>query len=389
LFSTITDPEAWLMSALGGQASKSGITVTRDNALQVSAAYACVNVISAAVGCLSWGIFKTNDKGGRDKDKKHPAHKLMNVEWNDYLTAYRGWRIVMANALLTEAGYIEVVRKSGKPVALYPIPSKYVTKKIDRRTLRPEYVVQMDGMEAYALKYNQVIEIPGLATDGFIAYQPISLLREVLGLAIAAEEYASEYFANGTHPPGVITYKGGLNEDQEKAFKSEIRAAYSGLGKSQRLMLLEEGMKYEKVSSPPIEGQMIESRKFQVTEMARFFNVPPHKIMDLDRATWNNIEEMNLSFAQDTLMPWIKNIEQAAAQALIFPSEREAGTYIEADLNVMLRGRQTDRFEAYAKALANGWLSINEVRAKENLPEVPGGDDHYVPLNMRKLGEGA
>jgi len=383
---SLSASESWLIDALGGRKSKAGIAVNHENALKVTAAYACVNVISSTIACIPFNVYQMAENGGRVKLRKHPIYRLLNTEWNEFLTAFRGWRITMVNALLTEAGYIEIIRKKGIPAALYPIPSKFVEKKINKRTLQPQYIVTVDG-EKYEVNYRNMIEIPGLAADGYSAYDPVSLLREALGLSLAAEQFSEEYFATGTHPVGVITYPEGLREDRRKNFEKDMRTKYSGLGKKERLMLLENNMKFEKVSIAPEEGQMIESRKFQVNEVARFFNVPPHKIMDLDRATWSNIEEMNISFVNDTIAPWIRNIEQAVMQSMIFKGEKEDGIYAEFDLNGLMRGRMADRYSAYAQGIQNGFLSPNEVRAMENRPAYDGGDSFRAPLNTGEVGK--
>jgi HK97 family phage portal protein len=266
------------------------------------------------------------------------------------------------------------------------MPTKYVTKRINRRTLEPEYIVTIEG-EPRRIRGNCMLEIPGLAGDGFVAYEPLELLREALGLSLAAEQYGAEFFSQAAHPNAVITYPGSLKKAQDEKFRTDLREGYIGLGKKHRLMILEEGLKYEKIASNPAEGQMTESRKFQATEMARFFNVPPHKIMDLDRATWNNIEEMNTSFLTDTMLPWYRNIEQAVMQGMIFSSDRKAGVYAEFDMNMFMRGKIADRYAAYQKSVMYGWLSPNEVREKENLSHFPGGDDHYIPTNLAKIEE--
>lgn len=379
--------EARITDLLGGRVSKAGVVVTADNALKVGAAYACVNVISSAIANMPVNVYKRDPAtGARVKARGDMRQTLLNTAWNEYLVAHRGWRITMVNALLTEAGYIEIERTNGRPTALYPVPSKFVTKHINPETLKPYFTVRIYAggktVEAYDLDYTDMIEIPGLASDPYSAYDPISLLAEALGLSAAAEQFAGEYFSEGTHPTGVITYPGSLNKARDEEFKKEIRSAYTGLGSKHRLMLLEEGMKFDRISISPNEGQMIDTRKFQVQEVARFFNVPPHKIQDLDRATWSNIEEQNLAFVQDTLMGWVRLIEQSLNHLLLFPQEIEAGMYVEFDLNTMLRGRIQDRYNAYQVGVMYGWLTPNQVCERENLPTFEGGDRHYLSANM-------
>ena len=175
-------------------ATNAGVIVDVDTALKVTAAYAAVNVISGAIATIPFNLYQKMDNGGRQKLTDNPLHRLLNYEWNEYLTAFRGWRILMVNALLTEAGYIEIVRRNGIPYELYPIPTKFVTKKINYRTLKPEYEVKIDNLEPRTIKANNMIEIPGLASTGYTAYDPVNLLAEALGLSKAAENFASEYF---------------------------------------------------------------------------------------------------------------------------------------------------------------------------------------------------
>ncbi|MBV1758128.1 MAG: phage portal protein, partial [Dethiosulfatibacter sp.] len=187
-----------------------------------------------------------------------------------------------------------------------------------------------------------------------------------------------------------ITYPGALRGEKQDEFKRQVKSAYGGLGKHHRVMLMEDGMKFERIAAPPNEGQMFESRKFQVIEIARFFNVPPHKIMEMDRATYNNIEEMNIQFVNDSLMPHCRSIEQSSNQTLIFDFEKEKdGLYVEFNLNSLLKGRLEDRFNSYAKARQWGWLNVNEIRKMENMPDIgERGEVYMEPLNMRGAGEG-
>ena len=384
--STLSTPEQWLVDLVGN-----GKEITQDTALEVMACYACVRLISNQVATLPLNIYRDDEDGGRIKDKKHPLYKILNIEPNPYMTAYQFWNAIMVNLLLTGYGYAEIERdrRTKEVKALWLVPTKFVRKTKNKKG-EPQYEIIISNEETRTIAFGNMLEIQGLSFDGYAVYKPIQLLKRSLGLARSAEEYSKEYFDEGTHPSGVITYPGALKPDRRDEFKSQIKSAYSGLGKHHRVMLMEDGMQFQKISAPPNEGQMFESRKFQVIEIARFFNVPPHKIMELDRATWNNIEEMNISFVNDSMMPHLRNIEQAVYQTLIFEFEKlEKGYYAEFDLNALLRGRQSDRYKAYATARQWGWLSVNEIRAKENMPDIgPAGDKYIEPLNMTQAGGG-
>lgn len=381
--STLSAPEQWLLE-LGGDPKN----INPDTAMEVTACYACVRLLSNQVASLPLNVYK-DATDGRER-VKDSLYYLLNVEPNPYITAFQFWNALMVNLCLTGVGYAEVERerKSKSVKALWPIPTSYVRKTKSAKG-EPQYEVRIKGQEMRIIPYGNMLEIPGLTYDGYSVYEPIQLLKRTLGLARSAEDYSREYFDEGTHPSGIISYDGALKPDKRAEFKDEIKKGYSGLGKHHRVMLMEDGMKFQKISAPPNEGQMFESRKFQVIEICRFFNVPPHKVMELDRATWNNIEEMNISFVNDSLMPYLLNIKQAAMQTLLFGFQKEDGLYLEHDLNALLRGRLQDRFAAYAQARQWGWLSVNEIRNKENMPGIGSAGEIYLePSNMKPAGEG-
>lgn len=218
------------------------------------------------------------------------------------------------------------------------------------------------------------------------SYNPIVIARDCLGLSLAAERFASDYFANGAHPSGVVETDNPLSEPAFDRLKKSINETYVGLGKTNRVMLLEEGMKYKSIAGAPKESQMLETRQHQVVEVARLFNVPPHKIMDMTRATFSNIEELNISFAQDTLVPYCARIQQALKQKLFLSHEKKE-YFIEYNLGALLRGKLKDRYEAYAIGRNWGWLSVNDIRAKENESAIENGDIYLTPLNMFESGK--
>ena len=384
--SAMSAPEKWLVEMFGGD--KGGIT--QETALEVTACYACVKLLAEQISIIPVNLYEDKKEQGRVKRKDHAVHRLLNIEPNPYMTAYNFWMALMVQKLLTGFGYAEVERdrKTKEPIALWPVPTKYVTKKKNSRG-EPVYEIKINSEKAKTIAYGNMIEIQGMTPDGYSVYEPIQLLKNALGLSRSAELYSKEYFEEGTHPSGVITYPGALRAEKQDEFRKQIKQTYGGLGKHHRVMLMEDGMKFERIAAPPNEGQMFESRKFQVIEIARFFNVPPHKIMELDRATWGNMEESNIQFINDSLLPHLVNNQQAIYQTLLFDFEKKEGLYVEYDLNNLLRGRLQDRFDSYAKARQWGWLNVNEIRAKENMPDIgPQGDVYIEPLNMREAGKG-
>jgi len=211
------------------------------------------------------------------------------------------------------------------------------------------------------------------------------MAAQSIGLGKAMESFGSNYFGQGTHPGVIVSHPGKLSDTASKNLRESLVAKYSGLGKSHRLMLLEEGMKLEKIGIPPNDSQFIESRQFQIPEIARWFNLPPHKLKDLSRSSFSNIESEQISFVTDSLLPWAIRIEQNLNMQLLAKVEIKAGLYFNHIFEGLLRGSASDRADFYSKMFNIGAMSINEIRGKENLNPVEGGDIHLVPLNMTSL----
>lgn len=383
--STLTEPQEWLESNFGQSLSP-------EEALKVVACYACVRVISEQVAALPLNVYRKTE-AGREK-LESDLYRLLNVEPNPFMTAYNFWRVMMVNLLLTGHAYAEIRRRRSDkaPIELWPIPSKYVERR-QKKTGEPVYIVRVQEGDTGAVRevkiaYGNMLELVGLSQDGHTAFKPLVLLAGCLGLSNQADAYAREYYENGSHPSGIITYPGVLRGEKRDEFKKDLKDKYSGLGKRHRVMLLEEGMNYIRLAAPMTDGQTAETRKTQVIEVARFFNVPPHKIMEMDRATWGNIEELNISWINDTLLPHLVNVRQAVMQSLLFSFEKKEGMYVEHDLNTLLRGRIGDRYQAYALARQWGWMSVNDVRRRENMTEIgTQGDLYLTPLNMSSADE--
>ena len=374
----------WINSLLdeyGTTTSSSGIQISRDTALKVAAVYSCVKVISNQIAQLPMGVYRTTEKG-RIKDKDHPVYRLLHTEFNEYTIPFYGIRPAIINLLLTGYGYIMINRKDGMPNELWPIDTKRVTKEVNQKG-KPRYKVDF-GKEGYIyVSYTDMIELQGISTDGVVPYNPVKIFADAIGLSRAAEKYSSDFFKNGITPSGVVEVAGAMGERAYKRLKKSINDAHGGLGSKHKVMLLEDGAKFNRISAPPEEAQTIEARKFQVIEVARFFNVPPSKIMDYERATWGNMEEVNRQFVNDCLMEYIIPIEQLFTKQLLMDSEKQDGYYIKINLSGLLRGKQSERYTSYAQARQWGWLNANEIREMEEMSNIgPQGDIYLTPTNM-------
>jgi len=236
--------------------------------------------------------------------------------------------------------------------------------------------IKINGMD-------ETSRVAGLGFDGFQGYSPVAMARKSIGLAMAMETFGSNYFGNGTHPGVIVSHPGKLSEPAHNNLKADLTATYSGLGKSHKLLLLEEGMKMESVGVPPEDSQFLESRQFQIPEIARWFNLPPHKLKDLSRSSFNNIESEQISFVTDSILPWLIRLEQNFNMQLLTEREKYAeNQYFKHIVEGLLRGDAKSRGEFYRAMFSIGAMSPNDVRAKEDADPIDGGDEYYVPLNM-------
>jgi len=276
-------------------------------------------------------------------------------------------------------------------VALYPLmPNRMTVSRDDKGGLYYEYTISDDDapqVKKTILKPSEVLHIPGLGFDGLVGYSPIAVAKNAIGLSIATEEYGAKFFANGTTPGGILEHLGVIKDPD--AVREACNTGFGDSGNSNKVAVLEEGMKYTPISISPDEAQFLDTRKFQISEIARIFRVPPHMIGDLEHSTFSNIEQQSLEFVTYSLQPWLVRWEQGIYRALL--SEDEKKDYF-AKFNVdgLLRGDYQSRMNGYATARQNGWMSANDIRELENLDRIPaedGGDLYLINGNMTKLAD--
>ncbi len=384
---TLRDPERWLIEALGGPASKAGARVNSATAIKVAAVFACVRLISETIASLPLTLYERKANGkGKDKAISHPLYALLKECPNPETTAFAFWQMFITNALLCGDAFALIVRnKDGRILELWNIPTGKVRIYRNPNTKERVYLVSLDdGMQLRVYPEN-MFHLQGMRfSKDDKSLDPIDLAREALGLALATEEFGSRFFSQGANLGGIVEYPGGMNDEAFERFKTSFNEKYSGLGNSSKVIFLEDGAKYQKISANPNESQFLETRKFQVVEIARFFNVPPHMIMDLERATFSNIEQQSINFVVYCLMPWFVRIEQTIAKDLLLPSER-ARFFTKYNANALLRGDTAARTAYYQAGRQNGYLSADDIRELEDmdaLPEGQGGDVYLVNGNM-------
>ena len=375
---------------MGG--TTSGKAVTERSAMQMTAVYSCVRILAEAVAGLPLHLYKYNDDGGKEKAIDHPLYRLLHDEPNPEMSSFVFRETLMTHLLLWGNAYAQVIRNGkNEVVALYPLmPNKM---SVDRDENGHLYYTYYGGPDeaiknkefAVTLQPSDVLHIPGLGFDGLVGYSPIAMAKNAIGMAIACEEYGAKFFANGATPGGVLEHPGAIKDPQR--VRESWQAAFGGSSNSNKVAVLEEGMKYTPISISPEQAQFLETRKFQINEIARIFRVPPHMVGDLEKSSFSNIEQQSLEFVKYTLDPWVIRWEQSIMRALLSNTEKK-DYFVKFNLEGLLRGDYQSRMNGYAIGRQNGWMSANDIRELENLDRIPGaegGDLYLINGNMLPL----
>ena len=370
----------------------SGRRVNERSAIQMTAVYSCVRILSEAVAGLPLHLYRYTADGSKEKAADTPLYFLLHDEPNPEMTSFVFRETLMTHLLLWGNGYAQIIRNGkGEVVALYPLmPDRMTVDRDEKGRLYYEYQVQ--EADAHTMKQGtvrlspyDVLHIPGLGFDGLVGYSPIAMAKNAIGLAISAEEYGSKFFANGATPGGILEYPGTVKNPD--AIRESWNKGFSG-SNAHKIGILEEGMKYMPISISPNEAQFLETRKFQIDEIARIFRIPPHMVGDLEKSSFSNIEQQSLEFVKYTLEPWLVRWEQSIQRTLFSPEEKKR-YFAKFNVEGLLRGDYASRMSGYATARQNGWMSANDIRELENMDRIPaeeGGDLYLINGNMLPLG---
>jgi HK97 family phage portal protein len=361
-----------------------GKVVNERTALQTTAVYACVRVLSEALSGLPLHVFRYNADGGKERVPTHPLYRLLHDAPNAEMTSFVFRETLMTHLLVYGNAYAQIVRNGkGQVTALYPLlPSNMDVDRNNNGVL--EYTYHSDK-GPIKLTRDHVLHIPALGFDGLVGYSPIAMAKQAIGAAIAVEEYGAAFFKNGANPGGVLEHPGIVKDIQR--LKDSWNAGYQGSANAHKIGILEDGMKFHAIGIPPNEAQFLETRKYSVNEICRLFKVPPHLVGDLEKATFSNIEHQSIDFVVHSVSPWVTRWEQSLQQALILPSEQQ-DIFIRFNLDGLLRGDYKSRMEGYAIGRQNGWLSANDIRGLEEMNRIPaseGGDRYMTNGNMVPL----
>ena len=375
--------------------TSAGSNVNERSAMQMTAVYACVRILAEAVASMPLHFYRYNDRGGKEKALDHPLYNLLHDEPNPEMTAFSFRETMMTHLLLWGNAYAQIIRnQSGEVIALYPLMPDRMTVDRDKHGNIYYQYSRADSDADTIGKQQQVIlmpedvfHIPGLGFDGLVGYSPIAMAKQAIGMGLACDEYGAAFYQNGAQPGGVLEHPGTVKDP--KRVRDSWNTIYQGSKNAHRIAVLEEGMHYTPISISPEQAQFLETRKFQINEIARIFRVPPHMVGDLEKSSFSNIEQQSLEFVKYTLQPWITRWEQAIHRSLLLMDEKPL-YFARFNVEGLLRGDYQSRMNGYATARQNGWMSANDIRELENLDLIPaeaGGDLYLINGNMCKLAD--
>ncbi|MDD3338057.1 MAG: phage portal protein [Lachnospiraceae bacterium] len=370
----------------------SGKPVNERTAMQTTAVYSCVRILAEAVASLPLHIYRYTD-AGKERVADHPLYKILHDEPNPDMTSFVFRETLMSHLLVFGNAYSQIIRDgAGRVLGLYPLlPNKVEVDRTESGELVYYYSRNSEENPNFreygriALRAEDVLHIPGLGFDGLVGCSPIAMAKNAVGMTLACEEYGASFFANGANPGGVLEHPGVLKDPGK--VRESWNSVYRGTNNAHKVAVLEEGMKYQQIGIPPEEAQFLETRKFQINEIARMYRIPPHMVGDLEKSSFSNIEQQSLEFVKYTLDPWVIRWEQSLQKALLLPEEKKE-YFIKLNVDGLLRGDYQSRMNGYATARQNGWMSANDIRELEDLnpiPEEEGGDLYLINGNMTKL----
>ena len=382
---SIEDPNkpitASMLAEILSGGSSGGQNVTAQGSMKVAAVWACVWTISAAIARMPLITYQRTPNG-RERATKHPHYRMLRMRPNTDMSAYSFYRAIMTNVLLWGNGYAEIVRdRRGEIAELIPIEASRV------RPFRAEsgelmYSVATSGQPVTLLK-RDMLHVPGLSYDGVVGMSVISHARATIAASLSADSFTSNLMQRGLRPSGVLQHPGKLGPEGVRNLRESMTVVYGGSENAGKPMILEEGMTWATSAMPLDDAQFVESAYLRIEDICRWFNVPPHKIQHLLRATNNNIEQQSLDWLGDTVAPWSEAIQQEANWKL-FNEDEQDEFYAEFLTQVLVQMDANTRGTFYGKLFQVGAVSPDEIRDRENMNHLPDGrgEVYYIPSNM-------
>lgn len=371
---------------LGMRSGASGQYVSEESALQLSGVHACVQLISESIASLPLMVHQRTEDGGRQADRDHPLHTILNEQSNETQTAMEFREQLIASVLLHGNGYaLKEINRRGDVTALMPLEQSQVRpEKLINGRIRYLYTPSQGNTLVHS--QDEVLHIRYRSRNGIVGLSPIQIAAETIGVGLAQQKYESSLFKNGARLCGALKHPMKLGPEAAQTLKNSFNDEYSGSSNAYKVLVLEEGMEYQSLAMSQRDAEFIEGRKLTLEDIARIYRVPPPSIGILDNATYSNITEQSRMLVMHCLRPWMVRIEKAMNASLL-TSDGRRSHFLEHNAEGLLRGSMVERFEGYRIAREWGWMSVNEIRRIENMNGVGSeGDTYRQPMNSEKLG---
>lgn len=396
IMSRISRPQAALTSSsdigrlisglYGGGTSSTGLSVTTETAMRVGAVYSCVLVLSQSVAQLPLHLYREN-AGEKEKATKNNLYYLVHDQPNEWMTSYEMKQLVMAHLLLRgNSVWLKTRGTRGDVREIIPIHPDRVAEIEQDDQYRLFYKIRRPdggGGQIDTIPSSSVIHFRGISTNGFTGVNPIQYAREMIGLSMATEKHGAKLFSTGARLGGILTHPSKISKPAADRLIESFNSAYSGVENAHKTALIEEGMKWDKVTMTAEDSQFLDTRKYQRSEIAGFFRVPPHMIGDLEKATFSNIEHQDLGFVKHSLTPWLVSTEQTLKKDLLSDEEKK-DHYFKFNVGGLLRGDTKSRYEAFGIGIDKEFMNPNEVRGLEDMSPYPGGDEYRTRTSTVK-----
>jgi HK97 family phage portal protein len=385
---SLSELDALMDRVYYGLPTSSGTYVNVDTALQASAVWSCVQAISESIASLPCLLYRDIPTGGKERATWHRLYSMLKNGPNPEMTAREFWALALRHRLTWGNFYGQIIVDDYGAKEIWPLDPSRCKWQRDKSTKKLYLVYRRTATDVITFDFEEVFHLKGPTLDGITGLSPIAYQRQTIGLDIAATEYAARFFGNGSVPPGILKAKGKMSDAAVKRLKADWERLHAGTSNAHRVAILEEGVEYEKIIIPPEDSQFLQTRKATKEDIAAIFRVPPHKIGLLEHTNRASIEEQNIEWVIDTLVPECVLIEQAVQRDLINIGDGKRGIYCQFQVDQLLRGNMQARYAAYAQGRQWGWLSADDVREQENLNPLPNaqGQIYLTPLNMIAAG---
>ena len=367
------------MNAISRGAS-SGVSVDKNTALTFTAVWSAVRLLSESISILPINIYQREKNGDKTLALNNPSYYLLHNEPNNYMSSVAFFEKIMMDLCLSGNSYVHIVRSPrGLVQALIPLNAQDIKVKINEGQI----FYHNENSDVVLDDYD-VLHFKGVSQDGIMGLSPITQNANAIGWGMALEEYGSKYFTNSAKLSGVLETDRALSEEAIERLRNSFSNTYNQLQNAQSTAILEEGLSFKPITISPEQSQFLASRVFSIQEVSRMFSIPSFMLQEHSKSSFNNIESLSQSYVTYTLMPYIRRMESEINRKL-FKTNEKGKLFVEWNVNGLLRGNIKDRNDAYKTGINNGFLSINEIRRKENMNSIPDGDSHYMPLNMTTI----